>query len=94
MIATYGLIALVKVKAVSFLYEKRIVSINMLSKDNKKLTDILEEFLLYKKSQGNCCERTEKDYRYHIKKLLEDSEDILIEKSLRSELTRQGISLP
>lgn len=75
------------------MYEKRIVSINMLSKDNKKLTDILEEFLLYKKSQGNCCERTEKDYRYHIKKLLEDSEDILIEKSLESGIIRNFAKL-
>lgn len=61
---------------------KRIVNIDIVQKENKKLTDIIDEFLLYKKSQGNCCERTENDYRYHFKKFLEDSDNELIETSL------------
>lgn len=62
--------------------KKRVINIDLMQKENKKLSDVLDEFLLYKTSQGKCCNRTQHDYKYHLSKFLEDSDDSLIEKSL------------
>lgn len=48
---------------------KKIVNISFTESVSLTLTDTFEEFLIYKRAQGNCAE-TERQYRYHFSKFM------------------------
>lgn len=63
----------------------KLVNISFDTISGKSLSDYFEDFLMYKKAQGNC-KNTENQYRYHFKRFLKYSNNILDVKDITNAL--------